>query len=539
MPPAFLSSLSARFLLALGGVLLLAMLALALISLHVIRPALLEEEAGEASAILERIERAIENNKAFLLAQARDWANWDDTYAFIQGLQPSYESVNFSRDMFEDMHYQLMAFFNVEGELHWVAGIDPIADTYAACADLEDECHWATGYVTRLLPLLDATSEDQVLLLNEPAPAVIAISPILRTDRSGPAQGWLVKIRSIDARFIDQLEQQTGQSLQITAAVSTEDTTLKTSLTRESTRLIASRRLESPEAGQPLEIVTHIPRDGFRSSTATFRYAIGWTAGLLLLVIGVVLLLLERMVLAPLRRFSRFTQQLHQAQGVMDVPAALLERNDEIGTLAREFQTLLNLQQQRTASLIDMSHHDPLTGVANRRLFDERFARVLRRPGSHPRAAAMMIDIDHFKLYNDHYGHQAGDACLISLAQRMEQRLGALGFLLARTGGEEFSVLLPNTSLPHAIEHAQALLKDIGELALPHASSPTSTHVTVSIGIAVQQAGLVSPSDIMRAADQALYQAKAGGRNRVEVYSRTEPEPEVLPQASQPIQPES
>ncbi|MDW7748839.1 CHASE4 domain-containing protein [Halomonas sp.] len=136
MLPTSPSSLSARFLLALSGVLLFAMLALVLISLYVVRPALLEEESIEASAVLQRIESAVNNNKEFLLAQARDWANWDDTYDFIQGKNPNYGSVNFSRDVFNDLHYQMMALFNNDGELRWIAGIDPVDGSYAACVDL-------------------------------------------------------------------------------------------------------------------------------------------------------------------------------------------------------------------------------------------------------------------------------------------------------------------------------------------------------------------------------------------------------------------
>jgi diguanylate cyclase (GGDEF)-like protein len=162
--------------------------------------------------------------------------------------------------------------------------------------------------------------------------------------------------------------------------------------------------------------------------------------------------------------------------------------------------------------------HDPLTGLANRRLFDERFAEALSYRGSRHRTAAMMIDIDHFKLYNDHYGHQAGDVCLVTLAQCMEGCLKSHGVLVARTGGEEFSVLLPNTSLDTALAHAQDLLQAINKLKLPHEVSPTGTSVTVSIGVAAQQPNLTSPADIMRAADQAMYQAKANGRNRVEAY---------------------
>lgn len=511
----FRSSLSVRFLIALGGVLLLAMLALALISAYLIRPALLAQEATEANASLDRIERTFEHNKDSLLAQARDWANWDDTYRYMQGEHPGYEIVNFSRDMFEDMHYQLIIFFDTEGELRWVAGLNPLDDSYAACADLQGACRWSTRYIDTVQPFLDATGEDQVLILSEPAPALVAISAILRTDRSGPARGWLAKLRPIDTPFIEQLEQQTGQSIQIAPMAKHDTEAAPTRLTRDADNLRIARRLDTLVDAPPLEITTLLSRDTFRASIITVCYVLGWTVGLLILTITVVLLLLERMVLSPLRQFAQYTQRLHHEQMSPAMLNNLSTRQDEIGTLAREFHSLLEHQRQQSEQLRELTLRDPLIGVANRRLFDQHLAEAMQHwQGDRP-IAAMMIDIDHFKLYNDHYGHQAGDACLIALAQCMEARLCVHGFTLARTGGEEFSVLLPNTSYDAAIAHAQELLEAINALALPHAHSPTAPTVTVSIGVAATDADQNSPATLMRDADRAMYAAKTSGRNRV------------------------
>lgn len=121
----FFRSLAHRFLVCLAGLLLLAIAALFLIERLVVMPVLLEEENHRASQEMTRISQALEHNQNSLLAQARDWAHWDDTYEFVQGRHATYSSANFSREMFEDMHYQLMVFFTAEQEVHWVAGIDP------------------------------------------------------------------------------------------------------------------------------------------------------------------------------------------------------------------------------------------------------------------------------------------------------------------------------------------------------------------------------------------------------------------------------
>src|SRR5690554_1493782 len=133
--------------------------------------------------------------------------------------------------------------------------------------------------------------------------------------------------------------------------------------------------------------------------------------------------------------------------------------------------------------------------------------------------SVLMLDIDHFKLYNDRYGHPEGDRCLASVAECMEQTVKPHGFLVARTGGEEFSVLMPETGLDQARICAEELRKAIAGLKLPHADSPVSNVVTVSVGVASSvNMDKVSGSTLMRSADLALYEAKDQGRNRVACF---------------------
>jgi len=194
--------------------------------------------------------------------------------------------------------------------------------------------------------------------------------------------------------------------------------------------------------------------------------------------------------------------------------------------------------QLRVKRLADESRRlamtDGLTGVANRRHFDESLEREwnsARRAGD--AMALLMIDVDHFKAFNDLYGHPAGDRCLLLLAQAMSLACVRPSDLVARYGGEEFAVLLPKTS-PLGAEHvAHAILDGVDALAIAHAGSATAAHVTVSVGIASCEAGSsrwmpVSvdlhvvdrrfarclAKDLVDAADQALYAAKNAGRAR-------------------------
>ncbi|WP_148254897.1 GGDEF domain-containing protein [Aidingimonas lacisalsi] len=127
----------------------------------------------------------------------------------------------------------------------------------------------------------------------------------------------------------------------------------------------------------------------------------------------------------------------------------------------------------------------------------------------------MMIDVDYFKPYNDHYGHQQGDDCLIRLAECMNQCFHAPDVIVARTGGEEFGVLLPGLTAVDASHHAEALRMAVESLALPHAAAPVRDIVTVSVGVADSLTGNDTPYELMQQADRALYHAKQTGRNRV------------------------
>lgn len=511
------SSLRTRFLVALSALLLTATLALILIGRLVIYPALLAEEREQAANELDKIERTILHDQRALLAQVTDWATWDDTYAFMQGEHAGYAASNFSQAMFEDMDYQLMLFFTPEGGIHWNAGIDPESGRYASCGHLTGACEWASPLADSIKPLLDPQPKTGVThIFAEPTPMLAALYPILRTDESGPSMGWLIHVRLLDDRWLEALEARTGRPVDV-MPIADGDTRQGLQLDRsDGDRMTISRPLSLQGERAPLRLQSQIPRDSFRTSLTTLRYGLLWTAGLLLVVIALVLVLLERMVLRPLRRFAHFTQQLQHDDESHPFPVELLMRRDEIGTLAREFQALREHQRQQQALLVEISQRDPLTGLANRRLFDERLQRAYDQARIHGKpVAAMMIDVDYFKPYNDHYGHQQGDDCLNRLAECMSQCFSDPDVIVARTGGEEFSVLLPGLTAADASHHAETLRTAVESLALPHAAAPVRDIVTISIGLADSMTGNDSPHELMRQADMALYHAKQAGRNRV------------------------
>jgi diguanylate cyclase (GGDEF)-like protein len=173
-------------------------------------------------------------------------------------------------------------------------------------------------------------------------------------------------------------------------------------------------------------------------------------------------------------------------------------------------------EEERRRVLEQLATIDPLTQVANRRALDAALARMWadhqRRGDS---LAAVLCDIDHFKSFNDTYGHQAGDEALIRVAQTLASAVPGGSDIVARFGGEEFLMLLSHSTLDQAIRVAEQMLRSVSNLRIEHRSSPTSDVVTISLGVAaVVPDELTAPESLIREADEALYRAKQEGRNR-------------------------
>ncbi|MDD3518377.1 MAG: sensor domain-containing diguanylate cyclase [Chromatiales bacterium] len=175
---------------------------------------------------------------------------------------------------------------------------------------------------------------------------------------------------------------------------------------------------------------------------------------------------------------------------------------------------LLRLNKQLEA----LSFHDALTGVANRRMFDRTMEVEWGRAQRNAEPmSVILIDIDHFKQYNDHYGHVAGDECLMTVAQALDAVSLRSTDLFARYGGEEFVLMLPNTDREAALEIAERCRTAVLDVQIPHAVSEVADVVTISAGLStVVPSVSTHPSSIIEAADKMLYQAKQQGRNRVE-----------------------
>ncbi|CCK79041.1 diguanylate cyclase domain-containing protein [Desulfobacula toluolica] len=177
-----------------------------------------------------------------------------------------------------------------------------------------------------------------------------------------------------------------------------------------------------------------------------------------------------------------------------------------------------HLQLKQKTDLLDrLASFDGLTQIPNRRNFDmvleKEIGKTLRNGSL---LSLLLMDIDHFKKFNDNYGHIEGDACLKKVALALKEVISRPGDFVARYGGEEFAMILPETDLKGAIHIARQAQQSVQRLCIPHATSKVSKYLSISIGVATKLSGKKdNPIELTQKADTALYQAKANGRNCV------------------------
>ncbi|MGK0380785.1 MAG: diguanylate cyclase (GGDEF)-like protein [Flavobacteriales bacterium] len=242
-----------------------------------------------------------------------------------------------------------------------------------------------------------------------------------------------------------------------------------------------------------------------------------------LILIGGVVFLIAIVILFQqriLKRIGVFNQMLLSRSQGFDYQIEL-DGNDEITDLVEtfnEFTQTIEIQKQKLEKL---SMSDGLTGIANRRALDIRLKHDIELSvRQRSTVTILLMDIDCFKLYNDNYGHLAGDQCLKDVSKVICDSLNRDSDFVARYGGEEFVCVLPDTDIQGAIGVANNIIEKMKYVALPHQYSNVADYVTMSIGIATSQPSeVLTPETIVKRADTALYVAKSSDKNSYSLYS--------------------
>jgi len=218
----------------------------------------------------------------------------------------------------------------------------------------------------------------------------------------------------------------------------------------------------------------------------------------------------------PIIFITALSEAADETRGLELGAADYITKPFNLSVVKARVNTQLHLKRQ-SDMLASLAFKDGLTSINNRRSYDDRLQiEWTRGQRALEPLSLMMIDVDHFKLYNDTYGHALGDECLKQIAQTLQQCTSRATDFVARYGGEEFVILLPNTNLEGGLQLAELIRQAVHQRNIEHRSSPVADCVTLSIGLVTRKPGLeMEMSQFKEAADKMLYQAKHDGRDRV------------------------
>lgn len=514
------NSLRNRFIITLSVMLVLVMGILVFILHQLMIPNLISEERQSAHVYANALQKSIDHNARTLSDMAWQWASWVSTREFMAGQLPDFPETHITSAVFADRDADMMLITNSHDGVVRVAGRNPVTGEFTSCARPEGPCLWTLEQVRQIqrqLPVTDTTPRIGV----SPEFALLSTWPIARQN-SPLLSGKLTLVRFLPGQWqpnpADHTSTLTLSAVRQDLNTDTDPTAVDIDSTSDDNlRLTLSRDSATP--GYLVVMSTRLDRESLRDGIKRFNLTMLGAMGLLLALMMLMLWVFRTIVLRPIAELSRYAMALRQAPGehLESPPSWLQARGDELGVMAREFQTLIKELNERNAHLKALTNRDALTGLGNRRLLDRQLPRILSLTHRLDRPVALiMIDVDHFKLYNDFYGHPEGDQCLKTIAETLSDIFQRESDLVARIGGEEFVIVLPDFDLDRAMDIARGVCTAMEAQCLPHEPSPTHRYVTISAGVAISSPEHPLPGEILiKQADEALYQVKKGSRNAV------------------------
>ncbi len=493
-----------------------------------VQPAFERIEAEAVSRDMQRVAQALDAEVEHLDQLTLDWAHWDDTYQFVQQPSDDYIQSNLVPSTFTNAGISLILIYDANGRLLYGQGMDLEQESPLAASQLLDNLDSSNPLllVRPGAPQPDPQASQRGITRGPTGWLVVSARTILTSNEQGEAVGTLIMARLIDQQMISRLRRQTRLDFTL-EPLPADYSALHSPLAMDTVdeKQIVATLAHTGIAGKPLmRIKARFAREISRQGARQIDYLLGFMAALLGLTLLLTLLVLRSQVFRPLQQIIGFVTELQQDQDLSR--RCRVEASEETRELSEAFNRLLEQLQERDRALEHFTRlleqeatEDALTGLANRRKFDQAIRQQWQQAQrSHQPLALLICDIDHFKAYNDHYGHPAGDHCLRQVAELIGAQASRPLDLAARYGGEEFVLLLPETDRKGALKVAQRIQQQLEQAAIPHLAAPGIQRVTLSIGLASQ---IPQPDHshqlLLQAADHALYQAKRAGRNRIEV----------------------
>lgn len=442
-----------------------------------------------------------------LEAVTQDYATWDDTFEYAAGDNPEYTDENFIPDTFDAQSLNAVVIVNPDSDILY-GGFYAGEDIHALPDELAEWTRIASNeFFSNQVASGFQTINERIYL--------IASSPITPTGESNPIGGWLLFMQAIDNNYLTVL-----------AEVARLNMTLK----------MPPYSVGSVNLKMPIKEVMAIRQgclfDDMKhpSLCVNLRHSNGsgpqmFSSRLLLtllifsLIPAALFLTLLNLLIDPISKATKLLERSNSDHTLHPILYTTPVRILELRQLRNAYNELVHTIRQQQARLEQLSNTDRLTNIPNRRAFDEVLETSWRRMLRHSHSVALvLVDIDYFKRFNDHYGHQTGDMALHQVAQALHACARRADEMASRFGGEEFALILQADDARSLDAIRTRLHTAISNLHIPHGYSAAGKELTVSIGIAwVKDSGQwlesIGKEEWLRAADTALYEAKAAGRN--------------------------
>lgn len=462
----------------------------------------LKTQKNEILSLNSVLDLQRENLQAF----AVDYAYWDDTWNFAQAPNREFIDNNFTDTTFTSLKLSGLLMLNNRREP--LFNLEYHTEEAVISSDDGHLIQWLkedyNAYLqSHPLTLFQAINNQ---------PHLLAVSPVMHSDSSGPQQGWMIFFQHLNDDVLNTWSRITRIPL-APIDIAAEAISLQTPPVQVSPS--NDRCLMSPDK-QPVFCfrIYHqqaIPQ--FLTSTVLTTFL------LIALIPTGIFLILVHLLITPIRKATELLQMNNRDGMLRPVLFTTPLRIRELRQLRDTYNQLVHTARQQQARLEQLSNTDRLTNIPNRRAFDEALENTWRRLQRHSQSAALiLVDIDYFKRFNDHYGHQAGDDALHRVAQALKSCAKRTDEMAARFGGEEFALILyiDDANNLDAVRHR--ISESIRVLDIHHSHSSVSKQLTISFGIAwIRESGSwlerMTKEDWLRAADSALYEAKASGRN--------------------------
>lgn len=478
-------------------------------------------ESESARANIRHLTNGLQMEQSQLETVARDYSQWDQTYNFMESRDPGYIRAELTNDSFKIIRINFFALYDAAGNLvvcrtqgNW----SPDADDLQNIANIQKQA-------TADRPLRGMLDLQGTLMLLE-------YEPILTSRGQGPARGTLVMGRQLDGNTIAALSRAAGfpvwleppdASVLANAPGAALTDGLNAARFESDSSMLDYVALQDFSGKTRGLLVGRTPRTLYMEAKTQIRYLWGMLMLAGAVYCGALFFFVEEVLMS---RIASVSSEVGKVTVSGDLSLRLNPGgNDEISVLARTVNSMLAAIQKAKAELLQAqeslrfhAEHDALTGVLNRRAIRDVLRKELARCRRDKNTLGVILaDVDHFKKVNDHYGHAAGDAVLVTVVQRISATLRSYDSV-GRYGGEEFLIIAPGCDLSLTQRLAERIRCSIGEEAVDLGNE--SANVTVSLGVILGTSDS-DPEFLVAQADTAMYNAKRNGRNRVELGAAT------------------